>query len=203
MRQFLFAFVFFLSLSVYALDWRPEVSASFLQNYELKNTPNTFESSGLGLGVSFFFKDEMGFADPELTPLATILGFGAHYTQLKTKSTNGVPSLVPESFESDLIKLKAILGFSIYHWRWEIPLSALYLKENTSPLDGDEKYGWSVGLNWLYPLSGNFFVQVGYEYCKFESGKNASTGQQGSLANDVTLSGPQLSFSYLFQGSAY
>ncbi len=198
----LFLFSIFLCFEANAFTIRPELNYQFFQKYEVENNTNDFESNGVGFGVSFFsVNDSLSAYGMSDMPWEWLTGFGLQYTTLKTKSTNGVPLLLPESFDADVIKLQAIVGFSIYGWRWEFPISGVYLKEKTAPNENDEKYGLGVGLQWLYPLSTDLLLGLGFEHLVFENGKNASTGQQGSLANSVTMSGPRFTIAYNFHWS--
>lgn len=190
-----------LASSAQALVIRPEVNYQFFNKYEIANIENDFESSGLGGGLSFFSDtDELSMLRGEGT-LGWITGFGFQYVALKTKSLNGAPLTLPESFDADVLKLQVILGASYLGWRLEIPISGVLLKEKTAPLQDDEKYGWGLGLTLLYALTDNFLMGLGFEHLSFAHGKNASTGNQGTLANDVSLSGPKLVLGYNFNWS--
>ena len=188
--------------SAHALTLRPELNYHFFNNYSVALVENKFESQGLGLGLSFFFdRDEFSeFIDDGA--LSGFTGFGFQYVGLKTASLNGTPLTFPENLESSLFKFQFLLGASYWGWRLEIPISALYLIEQMTPLEDDEKYGWGIGVLLYYSLTENFLLGLGFERLSFAHGKNASTGAQGTLANDIVLSGPKVTMGYNFHWGA-
>lgn len=196
-------FILLWTSSAQAFVIRPELSYQFFNQYEVANTQNDFESSGFGGGFSFFSDtDEFSGLGSE-DSLGWLTGFGFQYVALKTKSLNGAPLTLPENFDADLFKLQIILGASYAGWRLELPVSAVFLKEKTAALQNDEKYGWGVGLTLLYGLTDHFLMGLGFEHLSMAHGKNASTGNQGTLANDVSLSGPKLVLAYNLNWSSH
>ncbi len=199
----IFLLIFFLSSQANALLIRPEVNYRLAQDYQIKNIDTSFESQGFGGGFSLFFNEEKIDLLMGTDSYQWLFGMGIEYSSLETKGQI-VPSLnLPAELRTDFYKIQTLFGLAFYSWRFEIPISLIYAQEKTEPINNDEKYGWGTGFQILYSVLEDFSIGASYEYAVFEHGKNASTGQNGTLSSDISILGPRIFLTYNFYWSSF
>lgn len=203
MKRFLVILCFTANVSISQAD-QLRLSAGYtaVGSYFIENVETQYSVTGFRAGVDYFFGESVNEFSMDLG-LDTILGFGVHYEATDMEIDSGATVFTDNNFKTTTYSLRALPGLSYSGWRLEVPIGMNWLTESSVSNDGDSKYGWGVGLQIHYPVYGNWHLGAAYETVFYNSGKNNSTGQSGSLANDVVVTSGSVIVSYLWGWSSY
>lgn len=198
----LLLFLTFLNLLAgfaHAGEVRASVGYQPFGTYAVSNVETQYDTTGFRGELDYFLGDTTMslYGDGDWD---TILGFGLSYDRIQADISENATALSPNAFDANVFSLRVIPGLSWGRLRFEVPLFYNWLIENSEQNDGDEKYGFGIGGQVHYPIWDQLYFGVAYERVQYGSGKNKSTGQSGSLANDIETSSFSVLFTYMFQG---
>ena len=191
---------FFISLFLCSILSAPPVSAGVfrlkignpLENkYVIENVTNSYDVSGTALGLDYFPSSGMGgFYNA---------GYGFQFSNNSAEDDSIENSILfPRSFNYKNYQAHYILGFPISSFQIEVPLTLTRLKKTSGMHKGDKKYGYGYGVQLHYRFYANFSLVVSYENQTYTKGKNASTGEDGSLAYPINISSKRFYLAYFF-----
>ena len=196
----LFLFLFPIASHAGSLRIGPEYS--FSTQHKVKNLNTSHKGTLYGLTVDYLFSDSSGggldgYASSDPGGGGSLFssgnyfwGLGLNYFNYQAEEgSRGTDDLVTlAEFDLNFFSMNLLLGAAFSSVKIEIPLGFAISQESNSLNSGDEKYGYSVGMNVRYQFYGRWALGFGYQQFEFFNGKNASTGQSGSLANPISLS---------------
>lgn len=202
MRLLLFSFVLFFISLAQAFTLEPSASITAANSYSVANIEAEYELSGgiYRIDSLFDFGDALLLDRPRYF-WGLSLGYGSFKGDLNNASL--ASASLASSAQFDLYVPYFILGLSFSEMSFKLLLTPhIHIRETKGVTQGDEKYGYGGGLEIGYKAYEHLSLNIGYHYYMCDRGKNSSTGQSGTLANDVTLSFVTvgLSFPFRFDG---
>lgn len=180
--------VCFFSFNIHAWTLEPSAAMTAANTYKLANIDAEYDLSGALFRIDGLFD----FGEPLILDTHRYYwGFSLAYGSLEGDLKD--PSMASASLAStanfQLYIPYFILGMTLSDVSVKLLLTPhIHIRETEGVTQGDEKYGYGGGLEIGYKAFENLSLNIGYHYYMCDRGKNSSTGQSGTLTNDVTLS---------------